>query len=77
MTRSGPKVIDERLGIAIVTLENVMNTRKTEKIGWYRGTLADYRTTRDVLRVISPLEVVRQNYRMLLLARSKRAPDLL
>jgi glycosyltransferase involved in cell wall biosynthesis len=71
------RVIDERLGITIVTLENAMNTRKAEKIGWYRGTLADYRATRDVLRVISPLEVVRQNYQMLLLARSRRAPDLL
>ena len=71
------RVIDERLGIAIVTLENVMNTRKAEKIGWCRGTLADYRTTRDVLRVISPLEMIRQNYRMLLLARATRAPDLL
>lgn len=59
------RVIDERLGIAIVTLENVMNTRKAEKIGWCRGT------------VMSPLEVVRQNYRMLLLARPTRAPDLL
>ena len=68
------RIIDERLRIAVVPFDKVINTRKTQKIGRWRGTIADYRTALDVLRVISPLGVVRQNYRMLLLARPKRVP---
>jgi glycosyltransferase involved in cell wall biosynthesis len=68
------RIIDERLGIAVVAFDNVLNTRKAAKIGLWRGTLADWMTALDVLRVLSPLEVVRQNYRMLSLARSRRGP---
>jgi hypothetical protein len=68
------RIIDERLSIAVVMFDNVINTRKAAKIGLWRGTLADWMTALDVLRVLSPLEVVRQNYRMLALARSRRGP---
>lgn len=68
------RIIDERLKIAVVAFDNVINTRKSEKIGRWRGTLTDLGTALDVLRVISPLEVVRQNYRMLSLAHPKRGP---
>ena len=68
------RIIHERLRIAIVSFDNVINTRKMEKIGRWRGTLADWGTALDVLRVISPLEVVRQNYRMLSLAHPKHGP---
>ena len=66
------RIIDEQLNIAVVAFDNVINTRKAVKVGRLRGTLADWTTTLDVLRVLSPLEVVRQNYRMLALARSGR-----
>jgi glycosyltransferase involved in cell wall biosynthesis len=69
------RVIDERLKIAVVTFDNVINTRKSEKIGRWRGMLADLGTALDVLRMLSPLEVVRQNYQMLLLVHPKRVPD--
>jgi glycosyltransferase involved in cell wall biosynthesis len=69
------RIIEEQLSIAIVTFDNVINTRKAVKVGRWRGTLADLATALDVLRVLSPLAVVRQNYRMLALARSRRAPD--
>lgn len=68
------RIIHERLRIEIVSFDNVVNTRKVEKIGRWRGTLADWGTALDVLRVISLLDVVRQNYRMLSLARSRRGP---
>ncbi|RPI41815.1 MAG: hypothetical protein EHM67_07660 [Hyphomicrobiaceae bacterium] len=68
------RIINEQLSIAVVAFDNVVNTRKAVKVGWWRGTLADWKTARDVLRVISPLEVVRQNYRMLALARSRQGP---
>ena len=66
------RIIDEQLGIAVVALNNVVNTRKAVKVGWWRGTLGDWTTALDVLRVLSPLQVVRQNYRMLALARCRR-----
>jgi glycosyltransferase involved in cell wall biosynthesis len=63
------RIIKERLRIAVVRFENVINTRKMAKMGRWRGTLADWKTARDILKVISPLEVVLQNYRMLALSR--------
>jgi glycosyltransferase involved in cell wall biosynthesis len=69
------RIIDEQLSIAVVALDNVINTRKAVKVGRWRGTLEDWATALDVLRVISPLGVVRQNYRMLALARFARGPD--
>lgn len=68
------RIIDERLSIAVVAFDNVINTRKTVKVGRWRGALADWTTALDVLRVLSPLEVVRQNYRMVALARPRRGP---
>jgi glycosyltransferase involved in cell wall biosynthesis len=62
------RIIEEQLSIAVVVLDNVINTRKAVKVGRLRGTLADWKTALDVLRVLSPPEVVRQNYRMLSLA---------
>lgn len=69
------RIIEEQLGIAVVVLDNILNTRKAAKVGWWQGMLADWATALDVLRVLSPLEVARQNYRMLALARSRRGPD--
>jgi hypothetical protein len=68
------RIIDEQLSIAVVAFDNVINTRKAVKVGWWRGTLGDWMTALHVLRVLSPLEVVRQNYCMLALARCRREP---
>jgi glycosyltransferase involved in cell wall biosynthesis len=65
-------IIGEKLRIRIVRLENVINTRKSEKMGAWRGTLADWKMALDVLRVISPFEMFRQNYAMLALSRAAR-----
>ena len=62
-------IISGRMKIAIVRLDNVVNIRKREKIGWWRGTLKEWGMVRDILRVISPLEIIRQNYAMLRLSR--------
>jgi glycosyltransferase involved in cell wall biosynthesis len=64
-------IIGEKLRIKIVPFEKVINTRKSEKIGAWRGTLADWKMALDVLRVISPLEMIRQNYAMLALSRPR------
>ena len=76
------RIIEHNLRIAIVPLRNVINTRKAQKIGRIRGTLSEWKMTFDILRVLSPFEVVRQNYKMLQLSRagarfaSKSAADL-
>jgi hypothetical protein len=43
--------------------------RKAQKYGWVRGTLSDLGMAYDVLRVLSPLAVIRMNRAMLRLAR--------
>lgn len=68
------RIIEEQLSIAVVPFDNVINTRKSAKVGHLRGMLADWATVLDVVRVLSPLEVIRQNYRMLALARSGPRP---
>ena len=65
------RIIGEKLRIKIVRFEKVLNTRKSEKIGEWRGTLADWKMALDVLRVISPFEVIRQNCSMLALSRPR------
>jgi glycosyltransferase involved in cell wall biosynthesis len=63
------RIIARRLKIAIVWWKDVLNTRKTEKIGWWRGKLGDWKTNIDVFRIVSPLRVIRHNREMLSLAR--------
>lgn len=63
------RIIGEKLRIGIVRLDSVENTRKSEKMGAWRGTFADWKMALDVLRVISPFEMIRQNYAMLALSR--------
>ena len=62
-------IIAKRMRIAIVRLDNLINFRKKAKIGWWRGTLKELGMVRDILKVISPVEVLRQNYAMLRLSR--------
>lgn len=69
------KIIEHKLRIAIVYLDNVINTRKAQKIGIWRGRLEELKMIMDIMHVLTPFEVARQNYRMLQLAgrlRSRR-----
>lgn len=63
------RIIEKNLRIAVVPLPNVINIRKAEKIGRVRGMLSEWKMIFDILRVLSPIEVIRQNYRMLRLSR--------
>ncbi|MDQ5955641.1 MAG: hypothetical protein QG621_644 [Patescibacteria group bacterium] len=64
-------IIKKRLRIAIVSWENVTHVRKSQKYGFIRGTLSDLGMAVDVLRVLSPLAVIRQNYQLLALCTKK------
>jgi len=58
-------IIERGLRIAVVPWQRVTHTRKSEKHGFLRGALADFSMTLDVLRVLSPLGIVRQNRALL------------
>ncbi len=66
------RIIEQGLRIAIVRLDNVINTRKSEKVGWWQGTRDEWKMVFDVLRVLSLFEVLRQNYMMLKLSRDRK-----
>jgi glycosyltransferase involved in cell wall biosynthesis len=61
--------------IAVVRWPRVMNVRKYQKTGIWRGTLAEAKMIADAFQVLSPIGVVRQNLRLLRLVnrRSWRA----
>jgi glycosyltransferase involved in cell wall biosynthesis len=54
-------IIARRMRVAVVRWEGVTHMRKAEKYGFVRGTLADWGMVYDVLRVLSPFGVIRQN----------------
>lgn len=67
------RIIEHQLTIAIVWLENTMHIRKMEKTGWWKGHIGELKTALDVLSVLSPLKIIRQNYAMLSLSSDKLA----
>ncbi|MBW8733972.1 MAG: glycosyltransferase family 2 protein [Asticcacaulis sp.] len=54
-----------KLPIAVIEWPDVFNIRKAEKIGAWRGALAELAMTADVFRVLTPVTVVQQNLAML------------
>lgn len=55
------------LSVAVVRWRRVFNIRKARKVGAWRGLLAELSMTADVFRVLTPVEVVRQNLALLAL----------
>lgn len=62
-------IIKRAMRIAVVQWAHVTHMRKSEKYGALRGALSDWGMAFDVLRVLSPLAVIRMNRAMLKLAR--------
>jgi hypothetical protein len=58
-------IIARKMRVAVVRWKEVTHMRKAEKYGFVRGTLADLGMTYDVLKVLSPLGVIRQNRELL------------
>jgi len=58
-------IIEARLRIAVVDWPDVINIRKYQKVGPVRGVLAELRMIDDALQVLSPLDLARQNIRLL------------
>jgi len=68
------RIIERRLRVSVVDWRDVMQTRKAEKLGWWRGTLAEWRMVGDLMRAASPLELLAQTWRMTTLRRPGRGP---
>lgn len=62
-------ITEARLPVAVVDWPGVFNIRKAQKVGAWRGLLAELTMTADVFRVLSPVMVVRQNVALLSLIR--------
>ena len=67
------RIIDRRLGIHVTRWDQVTQTRKTDKVGLWRGIRAEWRMVRDLLRVAPPLELLAQSWHMSRLRRPQAA----
>lgn len=63
-------IINQKLRLRVVDLKNVISPRKSAKIGWWKGRVADLDMIREILKVIPLREVLYQNYKMLKLSRT-------
>lgn len=64
-------IIARHLRVVIVHWQNVFNVRKFRKVGFWRGIFEEFGMIWDALKVVSPLEVVRQNIALLALMRRR------
>ena len=67
------RIIAARLPVAIAHWRAVTQSRKTEKLGWWRGTLAEWRMVFDLMDAVYPLELLTQTMHLALL-RAAAAP---
>jgi hypothetical protein len=61
------QIITRRLSIAVANWPHVTQSRKTEKLGYWKGVLAEWRMICDLFKVSYPYVLILQNYHMLLL----------
>jgi glycosyltransferase involved in cell wall biosynthesis len=61
------RIIAARLPVAIANWRAVTQSRKTEKRGWWRGTLAEWRMVFDLMDAVYPLELLTQTMHLALL----------
>jgi glycosyltransferase involved in cell wall biosynthesis len=61
------RIIAARLPIAIANWREVTQSRKTEKLGWWRGVRAEWRMVFDLMDAVYPLELLTQTMHLVLL----------
>lgn len=59
------KIIARQLSISVAHWHQVTQSRKTEKLGYWRGIRAEWRMIADLLRVVYPALLISQTYQML------------
>jgi len=60
-------IIARKLSIAVAHWPQVTQSRKTEKLGYWKGIRAEWRMLHDLLQVAYPFFLISQTYQMLLL----------
>ena len=61
------RIIAARLPVAIANWREVTQSRKTEKLGWWRGVRAEWRMVFDLMDAVYPLELLTQTMHLALL----------
>ncbi len=67
------RIIAARLPVAVAHWRTVTQSRKTEKLGWWRGVRAEWRMVFDLMDAVWPLELLTQTLHLALL-RAPAAP---
>jgi hypothetical protein len=68
------RICREKLSIAVVKWPAVYNIRKHQKVGYWRGVLAELAMVGDAFRVLSPAGSVTQNLKLLRLIQRRPGP---
>ncbi len=61
------RIIAGALVVAVARWSGVTQSRKTEKLGFWRGMRAEWRMVADLMRVAYPIELLTQTWRLLAL----------
>ena len=64
------RIIAAQLPVAIANWREVTQSRKTEKLGWWRGVRAEWRMVFDLMDAVYPLELLTQTMHLALLRTS-------
>jgi glycosyltransferase involved in cell wall biosynthesis len=67
-------LVAQRRRIEVVAWNGVVHVRKSDKRGFYEGVSAEIAMVRQILKVQSPIEVILQNYFLLVLTLSPEDP---
>ena len=68
------RICREKLSIAVVKWPAVYNIRKHQKVGFWRGVLAELAMVGDAFKVLSPLGSISQNLKLLSLIKRRPGP---
>ena len=71
------RIIAAQLPVAIANWREVTQSRKTEKLGWWRGVRAEWRMVFDLMDAVYPLELLTQTMHLALLRTSAEASPAL
>ena len=71
------QIIARRLSIAVTHCPSVTQSRKTEKLGYWKGIRSEWRMIADLLQVAYLLALISQTYHLLLLRANRPGAEVL
>ena len=66
------RIVDQQLPIAVTPWPHVTQSRKGEKLGYWKGIRAEWKMIADLLRVANPVALALQNFQLLALRTDSR-----